>query len=57
MAGAKLIVIYPRPTDVEAFDKLSGRARTYGSRKLGAKTTIVATKVLGSPQGIPPSTS
>lgn len=55
MADIKLVVIYPRPKDAEAF------ARVYINEhvppavaKLGGKTKIVATKVLGSPEGIPP---
>jgi hypothetical protein len=36
MKSVKLVVIYPRPKDVDAFEKM------------------VATKVLGSPQGTPP---
>ena len=55
MAGAKLIVIYPRPTDIEAFDKRYQEEHVpMAVEKLGGKTKIVATKVLGSPQGIPP---
>jgi uncharacterized protein (TIGR02118 family) len=55
MAGAKLIVIYPRPTDIEAFDKRYQEEHVpMAVEKLGGKARIVATKVLGSPQGIPP---
>jgi uncharacterized protein (TIGR02118 family) len=55
MAGAKLIVIYPRPTDIEAFDKrYQDEHVPMAVEKLGGKTKIVATKVIGSPQGIPP---
>lgn len=55
MAGAKLIVIYPRPTDIEAFDKRYQEEHVpMAVEKLGGKTKIVATKVLGSPQGSPP---
>ena len=58
MAGAKLIVIYPRPTDIEAFDKRYQEEHVpMAVEKLGGKARIVATKVLGSPQGIPPSMS
>lgn len=55
MAGAKLIVIYPRPTDIEVFDKRYQEEHVpMAVEKLEGKTKIVATKVLSSPQGIPP---
>src|SRR5258708_7987027 len=55
MAGAKLIVIYPRPTDIEAFDKRYQEEHVpMAVEKSGGKIKIVATKVLGLPQGIPP---
>ncbi|HYX28944.1 MAG TPA: EthD family reductase [Pyrinomonadaceae bacterium] len=55
MAGAKLIVIYPRPTDIEAFDKVYREEHVpMAVEKLSGKTRIVATKIVGSPQGVPP---
>ncbi|MEK6322720.1 MAG: EthD family reductase [Acidobacteriota bacterium] len=55
MAGAKFIVIYPRPTDVEAFEKLYQDEHVpMAVEKLAGKTKFVATKVVGSPQGEPP---
>ena len=55
MAVAKLIVIYPRPTDVDAFEKVYLKEHVpMAVQKLGGKTKIVATKVGGSPQGTPP---
>ena len=55
MAGMKLVVIYPRPTDVDVFEKLYQNEHIpLAVAKLGAKTKMVATKVLGSPQGRPP---
>ena len=55
MAGAKFIVIYPRPTDIEAFDKVYREEHVpMAVEKLSGKTRIVATKVIGSPQGLPP---
>ncbi|HEU5237134.1 MAG TPA: EthD family reductase [Pyrinomonadaceae bacterium] len=55
MAGAKLIVIYPRPTDIDAFDKVYSKEHVpMAVEKLSGKTRIVATKVIGSPQGLPP---
>ena len=55
MAEVKLAVIYPRPKDVESFEKVyTSEHVPLAGAKLGGKTKIVATKVLGSPQGIPP---
>lgn len=54
MADVKLVVIYPRPKDLEAFEKAYTNEHVpLAVAKLGGKTKIVATKVLGSPQGIP----
>lgn len=55
MSAAKLIVIYPRPTDIEAFEKVYQTTHVpMAVEKLGGKTKIVATKVVTSPQGTPP---
>ncbi len=55
MAGAKFIVIYPRPTDVEAFEKLYQEEHVpMAVEKLTGKTKFVATKIVSSPQGTPP---
>jgi uncharacterized protein (TIGR02118 family) len=55
MAGAKLIVIYPRPTDVDAFDKVYREEHVpMAVEKLAGKTKIVTTKIVGSPQGAAP---
>ena len=55
MANVKLIVIYPRPTDIDAFERVYLNEHVpLAIAKLGGKTKIVATKVLASPQGIPP---
>jgi uncharacterized protein (TIGR02118 family) len=50
--SVKLMVIYPRPTDVEAFDK------TYiedhlpmAARKIPGKTKFLTTRVIGTPSG------
>lgn len=49
MAEVKLAVIYPRPKDVESFEKVYTNERVpLAAAKLGGKTKIVATKVLGS---------
>jgi uncharacterized protein (TIGR02118 family) len=55
MAEVKFMVIYPRPTDIEAFEKLYQKEHVpMAVKKLAGKTKFVATKVLGSPQGTPP---
>ena len=55
MAEVKLVVIYPRPKDVDAFEKVYQDEHVpLAVAKLGGKTKIVATKILGSPQGSPP---
>lgn len=55
MAGVKLIVMYPRPTDIDAFEKLYQEEHIpMAVEKLAGKTKVVATKVLDSPQGTPP---
>jgi uncharacterized protein (TIGR02118 family) len=53
--AVKLVVIYPRPTDVEAFEAVYNRDHVpMAVAKLVGKTKIVATRVLGSPAGEPP---
>ena len=53
--AVKLVVIYPRPTDVEAFEAVYNRDHVpMAVAKLAGKTKIVATRVLGSPAGEPP---
>jgi uncharacterized protein (TIGR02118 family) len=55
MAGAKLIVIYPRPKDIEAFEHVYQNQHVpMAVDKLAGKTKIVASKIVGSPQGAPP---
>lgn len=55
MTIAKLVVMYPRPKDVDAFEKIYQSEHVpLAVAKLGGKTKIVATKILGSPQGVPP---
>ena len=51
----KLVVIYPRPKDIEAFETVYNRDHVpMAGEKLAGKTKIVATRVLGSPAGEPP---
>jgi uncharacterized protein (TIGR02118 family) len=55
MAGVKLIVMYPRPKDIDAFEKLYQTEHVpMAVEKLQGKTKLVATKIIGSPQGTPP---
>ena len=55
MVEAKLIVIYPRPKDIVAFEKVYIEEHVpLAVAKLTGKTKIVATKVTSSPQGTPP---
>lgn len=54
MPEVKLVVIYPRPKDVDAFEKIYQTEHVpLAVARLGGKTKIVATKILGSPQGLP----
>jgi uncharacterized protein (TIGR02118 family) len=55
MPDVKLVVIYPRPKDIEAFEKVyQSEHAPMAVDKLAGKTKIVATKVLSSPQGAAP---
>lgn len=55
MAHVKFVVIYPRPKDIEAFEKVYQAEHVpMAVEKLAGKTKFVATKVLDSPQGTPP---
>jgi uncharacterized protein (TIGR02118 family) len=55
MASARLIVIYPRPTDTESFEAAYRNQHVpMAVEKLAGKTKIVASKVAGSPHGAPP---
>ena len=51
----KLVVIYPRPKDIQAFETVYNRDHVpMAIAKLAGKTKLVATRVLGSPNGKPP---
>jgi uncharacterized protein (TIGR02118 family) len=55
MSDVKLIVIYPRPKDIEAFEKLYQEEHVpMAVEKLSGKTKFVATKVVTTPDGTPP---
>jgi uncharacterized protein (TIGR02118 family) len=50
----KLIVIYPGPRDIQAFETVYRDQHVpVAVKKLDSKTKIVATRVLGSPNGTP----
>ena len=52
MTIAKLIVAYPRPLDVEAFEKVYTEEHVpLAVAKLAGRTKIVTTRVLGSQEG------
>ncbi|HLY97563.1 MAG TPA: EthD family reductase [Candidatus Angelobacter sp.] len=52
--AVKLIVQYPQPKDVAAFEKVYLNEHVpMAVAKLEGKTKIVATKVVGAPQGTP----
>ena len=54
MASVKLIVIYPRPKDIEVFERVYQKEHApMAVKKLVGKTKIVASEVTGSPQGTP----
>lgn len=54
MAGVKLIVMYPRPKDVDAFEHVYQKEHVpMAVEKLAGKTRLVATKVTASPHGTP----
>ena len=55
MAVVKLMVMYPRPQDIEAFEKLYQEEHVpMAVEKLLGKTEFVATKVVATPDGTPP---
>lgn len=55
MSEVKLMVIYPIPTDIDAFEKVYKEEHVpMAVEKLAGKTKLIATKVLASPQGVAP---
>ena len=55
MAGVKLMVLYPRPKDIDAFEKLYQKEHVpMAVERLAGKTKLGASKVVASPQGTPP---
>ena len=55
MAEVKLVAIYPRPTDIDAFEKLYLEEHVpLAVAKLSGTIRFVATRIVASPQGTPP---
>jgi uncharacterized protein (TIGR02118 family) len=55
MGNVKLIVIYPCPKGLESFERVYETEHVpMAVEKLGGKTKLVASKIVGSPQGTPP---
>jgi uncharacterized protein (TIGR02118 family) len=55
MSNIKLVVIYPRPKDIDAFEKIyTSEHVPMAVEKMKGKTKIVATKTIASPQGVAP---
>jgi uncharacterized protein (TIGR02118 family) len=55
MAGTKLVVLYPYPTDVEAFEKAYVDDHVpLAKEKIKGMSKFVATKVVGTPTGQTP---
>lgn len=55
MAAIKFVVIYPRPANIDAFEKLYQEEHVpMAVKNVSGKTKIVASKVIASPQGTPP---
>jgi len=52
MAETKIVVIYPRPTDVDAFEKVYVEEHVpLAVEKIKGMTKFAATKVVGTPDG------
>jgi uncharacterized protein (TIGR02118 family) len=55
MAEIKVIVMYPRPTDIDAFEKVYREEHVpLAVEKIKGITKFAATKVVGTPDGSPP---
>ena len=55
MAETKIVVIYPRPTDVDAFEKKYVEEHVpLAVEKIKGVTKFAATKVVGTPDGSTP---
>jgi len=55
MAGLKLVVLYPRPTNIETFERLYQQEHVpLAAKKLVGATKFIATRVLDVPRGMTP---
>ena len=55
MSEAMLVVIYPRPMDIESFEKIYFAEHVpIAVENLVVKTKMAAVKITGFPQGVPP---
>src|SRR5438874_13696423 len=56
MAGAKLVVLYPSPRDVAAFERAytQDHAPMVTPQNFKGLTKFVASKIVGTPDGTPP---
>ena|SRR6185503_1903369 len=55
MSEIKVIVMYPRPTDIDAFEKVYREEHVpLAVEKIKGITKFAATKVVGTPDGSPP---
>lgn len=55
MSDIKVVVIYPRPNDIDVFESAYTKEHVpMAIEKLKGKTKFVATRVIGSPQGTAP---
>ena len=55
MAEIKIVVIYPRPTDLDAFEKAYVEEHVpMAMEKIKGVTKFVATRVIGTPDGSTP---
>ena len=52
MAGVKLVVLYPQPTDAKEFERVYNEEHLpMAAKKLTGVTKLAITKVLGAPEG------
>jgi uncharacterized protein (TIGR02118 family) len=56
MAGAKIVVLYPAPKDVNAFERayIHDHAPMVTPQNFKGLTTFVASKIVATPDGSPP---
>ena len=58
MAGVKMVVMYPRPKDIDVFEKLyKDEHIPMALEKLTGKTKLVATRAVALPKALHPFTA